>query len=75
LSGGKEPGAIIYLAQAYANTGDAPKAMETVERGLALVAPAPPGQKPSEVRKALEDEQRDIGILIKTGTLPAGFNQ
>jgi tetratricopeptide (TPR) repeat protein len=75
LSGGKEPGAIIYLAQAYANTGDAPKALATVERGLALVAPSPPGQKPSEVRKALEDEQRDIRILIKTGRLPVRFNE
>jgi non-specific serine/threonine protein kinase/serine/threonine-protein kinase len=75
LSGGKEPGAVIYLAQAYANNGDAAKALETVRRGLAFVAPAAPGQKPSEVRKTLEDELRDIQILIKTGHLPPGFNQ
>ena len=75
LSGGKEPGAIIYLAQAYANTGDPEKALATVRRGLALVAPPAPGQKPSEVRQALEDDQRDIQILMKTGRLPAGFNQ
>lgn len=75
LAGGKEPGAVIYLAQAYANNGDAEKALETVQRGLAFVAPAPAGQKPSEVRKSLEDELRDIRILIKTGHLPPGFNQ
>ncbi len=75
LSGGKEPGAVIYLAQAYANTGDAAKALETVQRGLAFVPPTEPGQKPSEVRKALEDELRDIQILIKTGHLPATFNE
>ncbi len=75
LSGGKEPGAIVYLAQAYANNGEASKALETVERGLALVPPPPPGAQPSEVRKTLEDQARDIKILIQTGRLPAGFNQ
>jgi hypothetical protein len=63
------------LAQAYANNGDAAKALETVQRGLAFVAPTPPGEKPSEVRKTLEDQLRDIQILIKTGHLPPDFNQ
>jgi len=75
LSNGKEPTAVAYLAMAYANTGDAPKALETVERGLAIVPAAAPGQNPSEARLNLENELRDIKILIKTGKLPPGFNQ
>jgi tetratricopeptide (TPR) repeat protein len=75
LSGGKEPGAIVYLAQAYAMNGDATHALETVQHGLTLIAPPPPGQKPSEVRKTLEDQLRGIRILIQTGRLPADFNQ
>jgi serine/threonine protein kinase/tetratricopeptide (TPR) repeat protein len=75
LSGGKEPGAIVYLAQAYANNGDAANALETVRQGLTLAAPAPRGEKPSEVRRTLEGQLRDIQIFIKTGSLPVGFNQ
>ena len=75
LSGGKDPGAIVYLAQAYAMNGNAAKALETVQHGLALVAPPPAGQKPSEARRTLEDQLRDIHIWIKTGRLPADFNQ
>jgi hypothetical protein len=75
LAGGKGPIPIIYLAEAYANNGDAANALATVNRGLLLVPPTPPGQKPSEVRRNLENELRDITILIKTGHLPLGFNQ
>jgi tetratricopeptide (TPR) repeat protein len=75
LGGGKSPEAIAYLAQAYANTGNAQKALETIQRGLSLVAPAPPGQKPSDTRQTLEDEYRDIEILAQTGHLPPGFNK
>jgi serine/threonine protein kinase len=75
LGGGKSPEAIAYLAQAYANTGDAQKALETIQRGLSLVAPAPPGEKPSDTRQTLEDEYRDIKILAQTGHLPPGFNK
>ncbi len=75
LAGGKSPEAIAYLAQAYANTGDANNAMTTIQRGLVLVAPPPPGEKPSDTRQTLEDEARDIKVLAQTGHLPAGFNQ
>jgi tetratricopeptide (TPR) repeat protein len=75
LGGGKSPEAIAYLAQAYANTGDARKALETIQRALALVAPPPPGQKPSDTRQTLEDELRGIQILLATGHLPNDFNK
>jgi tetratricopeptide (TPR) repeat protein len=75
LSNGKEPTAIAYLAMAYANNGDGPKALETVERGLGLVPGPAPGQKASDARQNLENEERDIKIFIKTGHLPADFNQ
>jgi tetratricopeptide (TPR) repeat protein len=75
LGGGKSPEAIAYLAQAYADTGDARKALETIQRALALVAPPPPGQKPSDTRQTLEDELRGIQILLATGHLPKDFNK
>jgi tetratricopeptide (TPR) repeat protein len=75
LAQGKGWQSITYLAMAYANTGDAAKALETVERGLTIVPPPPSGQKPSNVRQNLEEERRDIQILVKTGHLPATFNQ
>jgi tetratricopeptide (TPR) repeat protein len=75
LSNGKEPTAIAYLAMAYANAGDGPKALQTVERGLAIVPGPAPGEKRSGARENLEDEERDIKIFIKTGHLPADFNQ
>jgi tetratricopeptide (TPR) repeat protein len=75
LGGGKSPEAVAYLAQAYANTGDARKALETIQRALALVAPPPPGQKPSDTRQTLEEELRGIQILLATGRLPKDFNK
>jgi tetratricopeptide (TPR) repeat protein len=75
LGGGKSPEAIAYLAQAYANTGDGPNALKTIQRGLALVAAPPPGQKPSDTRQTLEDELRGIQMLLATGRLPADFNK
>ena len=75
LSNGKEPTAIAYLAMAYANNGDGQKALEAVERGLAIVPAAKAGEKPSDARQNLENEERDIKIFIKTGKLPADFNQ
>jgi hypothetical protein len=75
LGGGKSPEAIAYLAQAYANTGDAPKALETIQRALALVAPPPPGQKASDTRQTLEDELKGIQSLLAGGRLPKDFNE
>lgn len=75
LSGGKEPGAIVYLAQAYANNGQPSKALEVIQHGLTIIAPARPGEKPSEARQTLEDELQDVQTLIKTGHLPARFNE
>lgn len=73
ISQGKDIITIGYLAHAYANVGDGQKALETVQRALALV-PAPPGQAPSKARKNLEHELEGIRTLIRTGHLPAGFN-
>jgi tetratricopeptide (TPR) repeat protein len=75
LSNGKEPTAIAYLAMAYANNGDGQKALETVERGFALVPAPKTGEKPSDAWQNLANEERDIKIFIKTGKLPADFNQ
>ena len=75
LSNGKEPTAIAYLAMAYANNGDGQKALETVQRGLALVPGPKAGEKASDAWQNLADEERDIKIFIKTGKLPADFNQ
>jgi tetratricopeptide (TPR) repeat protein len=75
LSNGKEPTAIAYLAMAYANNGDGQKALEAVQRGFTLVQAPKAGEKASDAWQNLADEQRDIKIFIKTGKLPADFNQ
>ncbi len=67
ISHGREATALAYLAMAYANVGEAEKALDTVQRGLAMVPAPPPGQKPSQARENLENELRDIRILIRTG--------
>jgi hypothetical protein len=45
---------------AYANAGDGEKALETVERGLAMVPGPAAGQKASDARQNLENEERDM---------------
>ena len=65
----------VYLPMAYANNGEAAKALDVVERFMTMFPAPPPGQKPSDARQNLENERRDIKILIKTGHLPPGFNQ
>ncbi len=66
--------ALTYLAMAYANTGQAARALETVRRELALVPAPAPGQHASAARMNLEKEEHDIQTLIRTGKLPADFN-
>jgi len=46
-----------------------------VERGFALVPAPKTGEKPSDAWQNLANEERDIKIFIKTGKLPADFNQ
>jgi tetratricopeptide (TPR) repeat protein len=75
FSKGKDYVAVTYLAMAWANNGQPQKALETVRRGLAMVPGAAPGQRPSAARLNLEQEERDIQTLIRTGHLPPTFNQ
>jgi eukaryotic-like serine/threonine-protein kinase len=51
LAKGKNPGALGYLAEAYALNDNLPKAVEAAQRGLALIP-----DSPSQLRKWLEDE-------------------
>jgi hypothetical protein len=74
LAEGKDPVAVLYLTQAYENLGDGPKALETIQRGLASVPAPPPGQ-PSHRRMLLEKHLRRIQARIKTSHLPDDANQ
>ncbi len=71
LSHGKSPIAVFYLAQAYENSLDGPRALESIQRFGALLPPTPAGQKPSRARAIYEKHLRQIQYLIKTGHLPA----
>jgi tetratricopeptide (TPR) repeat protein len=70
LTSGKNPVAVFYLAQAYENALDGPKALAALQRFGALLPPTPPGQKPSRFRSISEKHLRQIQYLIKTGRLP-----
>lgn len=74
ISQGKDVIAIGALAQAYANIGNGPRAIETVQRALSIVPGPLPGRPPSESRQNLDNELKGIKILIRTGHLPPGFN-
>ena len=71
LAKGKDPIAVFYLAQAYEDERDGPKALEAIQRFGALVPAPPPGQKPSRSRLIYEKHLRQIQLLIKTGRLVA----
>jgi tetratricopeptide (TPR) repeat protein len=59
LAKGGNPGALGYLAEAYALNDNLPKASEAAQRGLAITPPAKPGESPSQLRKWLEDEVKE----------------
>ncbi len=59
LAQGKNPGALGYVAEAYALNNNYPKAREAAQRGLAALPPTRPGESPSQLRKWLEDEMQE----------------
>lgn len=69
LTQGKDLVALFYLAQAYENSLDGPRALDALQRFGALLPPAAPGQKPSRARLIYEKHLRQIQYLIKTGHL------
>jgi len=70
LAKGQDIGAIFYTAQCYEQLGDGAKALEAVQRGMALFPPTAPGERPSRNRLLMEKHLRRIQALIKTGHLP-----
>lgn len=70
LAQGKDHGAIFMICQAYEQLGDGAKAMEAVQRGLALLPPPAPGETPSRNRALFEKHLKRVETLIKTGRLP-----
>jgi len=70
LAKGQDTAAIFYIAQCYEQLGDGPKALEAVQRALAILPPPAPGEKPSRNRLLLEKHLRRIQVLMKTGHLP-----
>jgi tetratricopeptide (TPR) repeat protein len=59
LASGKNPGALGYLAEAYALNQNYPKAVEAARRALAITPPTKPGEPPSRLRQWLQDELQE----------------
>ncbi len=65
---GKDYVVLETLAQAYWISGDREGAVRSIQQGLDLIEPTPPGKSPSRVRKVYEKELEDY----RTGKLTAG---
>ena len=59
LANGKNPGALGYLAEAYALNKDYQNAVEAAERALTIVPPPKPGEPVSRLRQWLQDELKE----------------
>jgi tetratricopeptide (TPR) repeat protein len=59
LANGKNPGALGYLAEAYALNKDYQNAVEAAERALAIVPAPKPGEPVSRLRQWLQDELKE----------------
>ena len=75
LTKGKDSGAVFYIAQCYEQLGDGPKALEAIQRELAILPPPVPGQNPSRNRLLMEKHLSRIQVLVKTGHLPDDVKQ
>jgi tetratricopeptide (TPR) repeat protein len=60
LAKGKNPGALGYLAEAYALNNNFPKALEAAQHGLALTP-----ESPTQLRKWLEDEVHEYAAKAR----------
>jgi eukaryotic-like serine/threonine-protein kinase len=59
LAAGKNPGALGYLAEAYALNKNYQQAVGAAERALAITPPTKPGDPPSRLRQWLQDELKE----------------
>lgn len=59
LASGKNPAVLGYLAEAYGLNKNYPKAVDAVQRGLAVTPPTKPGEPTSRLRQWLEDELKE----------------
>ncbi len=70
LASGKNPGALGYLAEAYALNENYPKAVDAAQRGLAVTPPTKPGDPPSRLRQWLQDELKEYQAKAVRTALP-----
>jgi tetratricopeptide (TPR) repeat protein len=55
LAKGKDLAALVYLAESYWRNGNAPAAVETARKALAMLPAAGPGESSSNTRRGLEE--------------------